>query len=228
MPAFTPFLNLYKPGGGSTGTIVPDEVADIDRINANFDAIDTFAESWGLASSKNQGFVGLAANRGAVTGMKRGDTYQETDGDFDRYVYDGSAWKNRSPVSLSITSTTSMVNGTATLSWANSVAAIFRDNGGFYDSGAPTDITLKRPGWYRVSYTVRSNGTAGISVAGELNGTGQVYLSSSGVGTAGASTTVQRVVDVKVAAGTKLVLKATSTAAASGTHNVIVEYLGED
>lgn len=228
MPAFTPFLNLYKPGGGSTGTITPDEVADIDRLNANFDLIDDFAESWGNASDRNQGFVGLAANRGSVTGMKRGDTYQETDGDFDRYVYDGSNWKNHSPVLVSITSTTATSNGTATISWSNAIAAHFRDNGGFYDSSAPTEITLKRAGWYRISYTVRGNGTAGISVTGELNGVGQIYLASAGVGVAGAGTTAQRVVDVKVAAGVKLVLKATSTAVQSGTHNLIVEYLGED
>lgn len=43
MSAFTPFLNLYKPGGGSSGTITPDEVADVDRLNADFDIIDAFA-----------------------------------------------------------------------------------------------------------------------------------------------------------------------------------------
>lgn len=45
MPAYTPFLNLYKPGGGSSGTILPDEVADIDRLNANADLLDAFAAS---------------------------------------------------------------------------------------------------------------------------------------------------------------------------------------
>ena len=43
MPAYTPFLTLYKPGGGSTGLIVPDEVVDVDRLNANADLIDAFA-----------------------------------------------------------------------------------------------------------------------------------------------------------------------------------------
>ena len=43
MGAFTAFLNLYKPGGGSTGNITPDEVADIDKLNLNFDTIDDFA-----------------------------------------------------------------------------------------------------------------------------------------------------------------------------------------
>ena len=36
-------LALYKPGGGSTGTILPDEAADIDKINANMDKIDVSA-----------------------------------------------------------------------------------------------------------------------------------------------------------------------------------------
>lgn len=39
MPGFTSRLNLYKPGGGSSGTI-PDEVVDVDRINDNSDLID--------------------------------------------------------------------------------------------------------------------------------------------------------------------------------------------
>lgn len=40
MPAFTTKLSLYKPGGGSTGTITPDETADIDKINDDLDIID--------------------------------------------------------------------------------------------------------------------------------------------------------------------------------------------
>lgn len=74
MPAFTPTLNLYKPGGGSTGVITPDEVADIDRLNQNFDLIDTWAAGvnqdltglkggWQLATL-NSGWV--AAPAGAV------------------------------------------------------------------------------------------------------------------------------------------------------------------
>lgn len=31
---------LYKPGGGSTGLILPDEPVDIDDLNSNFDKID--------------------------------------------------------------------------------------------------------------------------------------------------------------------------------------------
>lgn len=49
MPAFTSFLNLYKPGGGSSGTITPDETVDIDRLNNNSDLIDSWAA--GVASA---------------------------------------------------------------------------------------------------------------------------------------------------------------------------------
>lgn len=93
MPAFTPFLNLYKPGGGSTGLITPDEVVDVDRLNQDFDIIDTFAAGWGQAANRNHQFYGPAAALGAVAGMKLGDEYQETDGDKRVFRYDGATWK---------------------------------------------------------------------------------------------------------------------------------------
>lgn len=40
MATTTPRLGLYKPGGGSTGLITPDEAVDIDKINGNMDIID--------------------------------------------------------------------------------------------------------------------------------------------------------------------------------------------
>ena len=43
MSALTPRLGLYKPGGGSTGLITPDEVVDVDRFNTNSDNIDAYA-----------------------------------------------------------------------------------------------------------------------------------------------------------------------------------------
>ena len=92
MPAYTPFLSLYKMGGGSTGLITPDETVDVDRINQNMDAIDSNASSWGNPAQRNHQFYGSAAGLASVTGMKRGDTYQESDGSFQTWVYNGSAW----------------------------------------------------------------------------------------------------------------------------------------
>jgi len=94
MPAYTPFLTLYKPGGGSTGLIVPDEVVDIDRLNANSDLIDAFAAGWGRAAERNHNFYGPAASRSGISGMKPGDTYQESDG--DRVLWEqtsGGSWR---------------------------------------------------------------------------------------------------------------------------------------
>lgn len=41
MPAFTTVLGLYKPGGGASGAITPDEPVDVDKINDNFDRLDS-------------------------------------------------------------------------------------------------------------------------------------------------------------------------------------------
>lgn len=96
MSANTAFLNLYKPGGGSSGLIVPDEVVDIDRINSNMDLIDSFASSWGLASRQTRDFTGPAASLASIVaaagGARLGDTYQETDGNKRLWKYDGSNW----------------------------------------------------------------------------------------------------------------------------------------
>lgn len=43
MGASTNKLGLYLPGGGSTGTITPDESADIDKINNNMQLLDAAA-----------------------------------------------------------------------------------------------------------------------------------------------------------------------------------------
>lgn len=92
MPASTPFLRLYKPGGGSTGLITPDEVVDIDRLNTNADLIDAFAKSYGPATERNLSFYGPAALRSSVTGMKRGDMYQESDASNKEWRFNGAKW----------------------------------------------------------------------------------------------------------------------------------------
>lgn len=92
MPASTPFLGLYKPGGGSTGLITPDEVVDIDRLNTNSDLIDAFARSYGPATERNHQLYGPAAALSGVVGMKLGDVYQESDGNKSRWVYDEAGW----------------------------------------------------------------------------------------------------------------------------------------
>lgn len=40
MSALTTRYGLYKPGGGSTGLVLPDEILDIDKLNQDLDKID--------------------------------------------------------------------------------------------------------------------------------------------------------------------------------------------
>lgn len=92
MAGSTPNLGLYLPGGGSTGTWTPDEVADIDPLNQNFQKIDAFAGTVGVQTSRNQQFYGPASAISSVTGMKLGDEYQESDSNKILWKYDGSNW----------------------------------------------------------------------------------------------------------------------------------------
>ena len=111
MPASTPFLGLYKPGGGSTGLITPDEVVDIDRLNTNADLIDAFAKSYGPATERSRQLYGPAASLGSVSGMKLGDTYQESDGNKVLWKYDGTNWVTNEG-GMYLIRPTSVTNGT--------------------------------------------------------------------------------------------------------------------
>jgi hypothetical protein len=64
MPQFTSHLNLAKPGGGSSGLILPDETQDIDVLNANSDKIDAWAaqvdsRTVGLAKKGNTSSIDM-------------------------------------------------------------------------------------------------------------------------------------------------------------------------
>lgn len=113
MPAFTSFLNLYKPGGGSTGLITPDEVVDVDRINQNSDLIDAWAVKVGNESTRQVHYAGLAAAMGGalVPPPKDGDTYQETDGNKILWRRVGGVWVTNEG-GLYLLRPSSVVNGT--------------------------------------------------------------------------------------------------------------------
>lgn len=53
MGASTPRAGLYKPGGGSTGLILPDEPVDIDKLNSNSDKIDTLLGARSIPSASS-------------------------------------------------------------------------------------------------------------------------------------------------------------------------------
>ena len=159
MAATTPFLNLYKPGGGSTGLIVPDEVVDVDRFNTNFDSIDAWAQTtdtFRLAQlTRGQQYRGLAANIGAVTSPAKGDTYQETDGSFRKWEYDGTTW-------------ISAENGMYLIRPTTFTGCTIATDGSIIPTATPSEITLDgvfstRFRSYKLVWQVRnSDGGSGI------------------------------------------------------------------
>ncbi len=156
MPASTPFLGLYKPGGGSSGLILPDEVVDIDRINGNSDIIDQFAKSYGPATERNHQFYGPAASLGGVIGMKLGDTYQESDGSKVLWSFDGTNWVRNEPGlylirPTTITGLTASADGTLVL------------------SGTPVSLVVdgafsSRFRSYRIVFQLKCSAASGIGV----------------------------------------------------------------
>lgn len=55
MSEITPRAELVLPGGGSTGLIQPDEVADIDVLNSNFRKIDALLGARSVPSASSYG-----------------------------------------------------------------------------------------------------------------------------------------------------------------------------
>lgn len=87
MPAFTTKLNLYLPGGGSTEEITPDEAADIDKLNQNFELLDeavgaAMVTSVTLPASPWDGQIAFEKDTGAM---------KVWDDDEDEWVVPGSS-----------------------------------------------------------------------------------------------------------------------------------------
>lgn len=232
MPAFTPNLNLRLPGGGSLGIGGTDEQADIDMLNQNFQKIDTFAGTAVSGTNKVFQYAGIAADRSVIVPTpNEGDEFYATDTKV-LYKYIGSDWVDGSaPLSVgrvcSLTSSTSTSNGTVILTWVASNASHGLDTGGFLDTDTPTRVNLKKVGWYEISYTVRTNGVAALSIAMRLNGAGLPYGLASGSGVSGSASHATRTLLLKATAVTDyLDIQVTSTATASGSHNIVVRYLG--
>ena len=79
MTQYTSKLALYKPGGGSYGTNTPDETADIDKLNDNFNKIDAAVGTSVVTSSTRPA--------SPFTGQQIYETNTKL-----TYVWSGSAW----------------------------------------------------------------------------------------------------------------------------------------
>lgn len=79
MPAYTPNRNLYLPGGGSLGIGGADENADIDKLNLNFQALDTWSgqidEKTVIATNEDVDAGTSTTKLVTVAGLRRGSPY---------------------------------------------------------------------------------------------------------------------------------------------------------
>lgn len=193
MSAFTSNLNLELPGGGSLGIGGSDEVADIDKLNQNFQKIDDWSEEIERVSDPNthtKHFKGPATGIGSVTDPTLGDTYQETDGKKILWKYDGANWVTNEgglylirPSSVDGTGVTIEPNGTVTFTSCSTLSlnGIFTERFREYivstivtgrSGAAGTDYRLRALGVDDVTnnYVWRRSGTAGAGYS-ELTAT---------------------------------------------------------
>lgn len=209
MGATTPHLNLYKPGGGSSGLIVPDEIVDIDKINDNSDKIDVWSTATdvtmsSLVATRNattKNYVGLASDRAALAGPLRiGDTYQETDGNKKRWLYDGAAWLS-ADVGMYLIAPTSVAGATVLpdgLIQPTAGGTVFTVNGCFsarfrsylvvghltFSAAAATSIVLMSSGTPHVGATYSEQRLVS-TVASTTSSSGSAQTSWPGAGITG-------------------------------------------
>jgi hypothetical protein len=246
MGATTPFLNLYKPGGGSSGTNTPDEVMDIDRINGNFDMIDagvaTLDERVGeiddLFVGMNRQYYGTAAARATLTGMRRGDTYKESNGSFYLWRYTGTGWLEAvDRPTLAVfrkTVAQNLAAGPAQITWRDTAPGL--DTGGFYDATDAGAINLVRSGYYRISVNLMSNTATSIisrvdfRINGAISADNGEAPASKGETGAGAGTNSTDI--LKANAGSYLKVWVTTTSPSGawvvGATRLVIEYLGNE
>lgn len=103
MTAYTTKLALYLPGAGTGSIGGTDEAADIDKLNENFQAIDTATGAKIVTSSTRPG-TPFAGQQIYETNTKLS------------YVWNGSAWALQSPpVTIFVQSGTPTANATGDL-----------------------------------------------------------------------------------------------------------------
>lgn len=176
-------LNLYLPGGGSLGIGGQDEVADIDKLNQNFQGINTFATDTNaaIAALGSSGrIIGTDPERLNLSGpaLREGLLWYSTDVDRE-WLYTGSSWKLWSAPVLTITDKLNSGFGGPFAARLNSGVVEIAGNltGTFPSAVSTTDVFSGLPAAYRPagvrmgaagaggfagSIVVRADGTGGI------------------------------------------------------------------
>lgn len=171
--------------------------------------------------------VGTNAQRLAIPLAQRfeGLTFYTTDTRIT-WVYDSATWKNRSRSLCSYTTSTPAPAATFIPSWTD--AGRITDTNSYWNVSSPTRITIPFTGIYEFTYSLRTNGVAGMSVGPQVNGTAVPRLAASSSGVSGAATHVQFAGVESFNAGDYITLNTTyGTSGGSATYRIGLNYLGQ-
>lgn len=150
MVQYTTKLNLYKPGGGALGTNTPDEVADIDKLNGNFDVLDA---AFGLT---------ICTSSTRPSSPYTGRTIYQTD-DSQVFVWTGSAW---AAVAESVTPTNvvTFTNKTFTTPEETTTISATAATGGInFDAVTQADLYYTTNASANFTLNFRGNGSTTLS-----------------------------------------------------------------
>lgn len=150
MVQYTTKLNLYKPGGGALGTNTPDEAADIDKLNGNFDVLDA---AFGLT---------ICTSSTRPSSPYTGRTIYQTD-DSQVFVWTGSAW---AAVAESVTPTNvvTFTNKTFTTPEETTTISATAATGGInFDAVTQADLYYTTDASANFTLNFRGNGSTTLS-----------------------------------------------------------------
>ena len=214
MSDFTPRANLRLPGGGSTGTILPDEQVDIDVLNDNFRKIDALLGARNIPSSSSySGSMDgdlvyardteylhmFSANAGGlITPRLPGSTrFKGTTAEMNAFVgaQEGDSWFNtddnseyacRGGVWVGRATVANLASATlASNSWTVlSNPASWQIDAAMRDSPWSNGIVIPAAGLYRVDGSLRVMSNLPVVYAAKLNNT---VASSAGLFVAAAT-----------------------------------------
>lgn len=161
--------NIWTPDATDDYALTADLATTASTVQSAISSVRNPAD-------RNQQFYGPTSSVGTATGMKRGDTYQESDGAMGLQVYNGTAWgyvRNSAEINL-VASASQTLNANAFFtSWsAPGSGESINPSGTSFFTYASGVITCVKSGNYRIM--------ARLAVAPAANNAVAVYLLKNG------------------------------------------------
>jgi hypothetical protein len=202
------------------GIVYPTVGTTLTPLANHFASLATSTDTAiGALETKGGAYRGLLSAR--PTAGVEGRTWYATDTN-KTYFDNGTTWVIPDAL-VQVGSATALINGTVTLSWSDTSPNVGINPDAMWASGTPTRVTAPYAGIYRFQFSIRSSGTAPITVTPKKNGstTNMGYYAGSSVGTAGAASNPVGGGLIQLAANDYLELDASSNTAAGASGHIL-------